>query len=202
MKHTLILLFLFCIQIIFSQDYLDEGLFFYSHEVIQDERTSLDLTPDEPLYLKNGISLEFEANFRRGDGYYGNIFKIIGDNELNIDFAAHLETTTPGDSNFWLVVKDTMLFKYNWSDIPKGDYDKWIQFKLEINTEESSLTFTINGYKIIKKINDIKGIEDWEIIFGKSNTNNFPTTNVCPMSVKNIKFFINPEECEYLLYLL
>ena len=189
MKHTLILLFLFCIQIIFSQDYLDEGLFFYSHEVIQDERTSLDLTPDEPLYLKNGISLEFEANFRRGDGYYGNIFKIIGDNELNIDFAAHLETTTPGDSNFWLVVKDTMLFKYNWSDIPKGDYDKWIQFKLEINTEESSLTFTINGYKIIKKINDIKGIEDWEIIFGKSNTNNFPTTNVCPMSVKNIKFF-------------
>ena len=56
MKNTLILLFLFCVQIIFSQDYLDNGLFFSSHEVNQDQRTSLDLTPGKPLYLKKGLT--------------------------------------------------------------------------------------------------------------------------------------------------
>jgi DNA-binding SARP family transcriptional activator len=190
MKNTLILLFLFCVQIIFSQDYLDNGLFFSSHEVNQDQRTSLDLTPGKPLYLKKGFSLEFEANFRYRDKHlYGNIFKIIGDDNLNIDFAARTEKSNLISNNFWIVVKDTMLFKYNWSDIPRGDYDKWIHFKLEINVEASSITCTINGHKIVKKTKDIKGIENWEIIFGKSKYTDFSTTDVCPMSVKNIKLF-------------
>ena len=152
MKNIFIILLFIYTQISFSQDYLDEGLFFYSHEVNQDQRTSLDLTPDKPFHLKKGFSLEFEANFRyRDEHLYGNIFKIIGDDNLNIDFASRTEKSNLISNNFWIVVKDTMLFKYNWSDIPKGDYDKWIHFKLEINAEASSITFTINGDKIVKK---------------------------------------------------
>ena len=60
------------------QDELLSGLFFSSHEVIQEKRTSLNLTPSGPCKFPDGFSLEMEANFRRGDGYYGSIFRVIG----------------------------------------------------------------------------------------------------------------------------
>ncbi len=187
MKKPLLILLLFvlaCVKIAYAQDYLEEGLFFSSHEVTQEQRTSLNLTPNSPIQLKNKFSIEFEANFRHGDGYYGNIFKIICNNQLNIDLVANLADE---DTNFWLTVKDQMIFEYKWSDIPKSGYDKWIKFKLEIDVDNSKLTITINGDKIVKSSADIEDLSDFNIIFGKSLFNKFTTTDVCPMSVKNVK---------------
>ena len=49
MKHYIILiLLLITFQPCLSQDNLVEGLFFYSHEVKQEKRTSLKLTPEKP----------------------------------------------------------------------------------------------------------------------------------------------------------
>ena len=48
---------------------------------------------------------------------------------------------------------------------------------------------SINGDKITKNYSGIKGISDYNILFGKSLNKNFPATDVCPMSVKNIKIF-------------
>lgn len=185
-KTTLLsLLFLFTLaKLTYAQDYLDEGLYFASHEVTKEKRTSLNLTPNTPIQLKNKFSIEFEANFRRGDGYYGNIIKIIANNRLNIDLVANLDSE---QENFWLVIKDKVLFKYKWSDIPKGDYDKWIKFNLEIDVENSKITMTINGDKIVKTSSQITEVSDFDIIFGKSLNNKFSTTDVCPMSIKNIK---------------
>ncbi|SNR43802.1 Two-component response regulator, SAPR family, consists of REC, wHTH and BTAD domains [Lutibacter agarilyticus] len=183
----LLLSFLFS-SIFYGQGYLDEGLFFSSHEVNQDKRTSLNLTPEDPFHFDNAFSIEFEANFRKGDGYYGNIFKIIGNEGLNIDLIANLDDE---NENFWLVVQDTILFKYKWSDILEGDFYKWIKFNLFIDIENSSLTLSINGDKIIKKIALHKDLEDFEINFGKNLNKNFATTDVCPMSIKNIKVFDN-----------
>ena len=183
---TLLFLFAF-VEIIYAQSYLDEGLFFYSHEVAQEKRTSLNLTAKEPLHFKNKFNIEFEVNFRRGDGYFGNILKIIGDDRLNIDLVANL-ADNQGD-NFWLTVKDKVLFKYKWSDIPKSSYNKWIKFNLEIDSDNSKLTLTINGYKIVKTSKDIAFITDYNFIFGKSLFNKFVTTDVCPMSIRNIKIF-------------
>lgn len=168
----------------YAQDYLDEGLFFSSHEVTQDQRTSLNLTPKAPINFKNKFSIAFEANFRRGDGYFGNIFKIICDESLNIDLVANLDNE---NENFWLTVKDEILFKYKWSDIPKSDYDKWIKFNLEIDIENSKLALTINGDKIVKSSIEIEDMSDFDILFGKSLISKFTTTDVCPMSIKNIK---------------
>ena len=84
----------------FCQDEVLSGLFFSSHEVIQEKRTSLNLTPSGAFNYPDGFSLEMEANFRRGDGYYGYIFRIIGDEHTNIDLVSNLASTS---SNFWLV---------------------------------------------------------------------------------------------------
>lgn len=181
---TILLFLSVCANFTYAQDYLDEGLFFSSHEVTQDQRTSLNLTPKAPINFKNKFSIAFEANFRRGDGYFGNIFKIICDESLNIDLVANLDDE---NENFWLTVKDEILFKYKWSDIPKSDYDKWIKFNLEIDIENSKLALTINGDKIVKSSIEIEDMSDFDILFGKSLISKFTTTDVCPMSIKNIK---------------
>ena len=191
MNKSILLTFLFLfafVEIIYAQSYLDEGLFFYSHEVAPEKRTSLNLTNEEPIHFKNKFSIEFEVNFRRGDGYYGNILKIIGDDRLNIDLVANL---IDEEDNFWLTVKDKVIFKYKWSDIPKGSYNKWIKFNIEIDSDNSKLTMSINQDKIVKTSKEIEGISNFNFIFGKSLINKFVTTDVCPMSVKNIKIFNN-----------
>ncbi|MGS2740965.1 hypothetical protein [Sinomicrobium sp. M5D2P17] len=170
----------------YAQNYLNEGLYFSSHEVIQDHRTSLNITPNSPLFLKKGFSLEFSANFRKGDGYYGDIVRVIGDNEVNIDLVSNLNTD---EANFWLVVKDSILFTVKWDDIPDGAFDQWIDIKLKIDPRDSSITLSFNGHKLYKKTNIISEISLYNIIFGASNLKPFITTDVCPMTLKNIKIF-------------
>ena len=92
-----------------SQDKLVAGLYFSSHEVIQDKRTSLNLTPFEPFKFPDGFSLEMDAKFRKGDGYYGYIFRIIGDKKTNIDLVSNLGA---GSRNFSLILKDKVLFSF------------------------------------------------------------------------------------------
>lgn len=185
MKHYIILiLLLITFQPCLSQDNLVEGLFFYSHEVKQEKRTSLKLTPEKPIFVKDKITLEFYANFRKGDGYFGNIFKIIGNEEINIDFVGNQNENV---DNFWLVVDKEILFSYKWSDIPKGDYYEWIKFKIELNFKNSEIVFSINDYKIKRSAPIIREIDELEIEFGKSIYKKFTTTDVCPMSIKDIK---------------
>ena len=190
-KVRFIVLITFLIGLIhpnFSQENLDEGLFFSSHEVNQDKRTSLKLTPNKPIKTKEKISIEFYANFRRGDGYYGNIFKIIGNKSTNIDFVGNLSSR--GD-NFWLAVNNEILFSYKWENIPKGDYNKWIKFKLDLDFKNTKITFSANGYKLVKKSTQIKNLNSLEVEFGKSSYKEFTTSDVCPMSIKNIRIFNN-----------
>ncbi|WP_299664760.1 hypothetical protein [uncultured Polaribacter sp.] len=187
MRNFIIFFFLLIsIQITEGQDYLDEGLSFYSHEVIQEKRTSLNLTPKTPIRFQKKINISFEANFRRGDGYYGNILKIVGNSFLNIDLVANLDSN---EENFWLVIKDKILFSYKWSDIPKGDYNRWIKFNINIDVEKSTIALSINNEKIVKKSDALKDISNLEMIFGKSLHTKFQTTDVCPMSIKNVKIF-------------
>jgi len=187
MKLTpFLLISLFSIFFAYGQEEWSNGLYFHSKEVNQDNRTSLNLTPKKPLHFKNGFRVEFETNFRDGDGYYGNIIKIIGNDELNIDLVSHLNDDA---SNFWLVVKDSILFKYKWADIPNGGLNKWMKFKIEIDLNNPSISLSINGKKMIKDNSELSKVRNFEMVFGKSELKNFLTTDVCPMSIKDVKIF-------------
>jgi len=170
----------------FCQDEVLSGLFFSSHEVIQEERTSLNLTPSDAFNYPDGFSLEMEANFRRGDGYYGYIFRIIGDEHTNIDLVSNLASTS---SNFWLVLKDKVLVSYKWADVPNGNFDQWIKIKLDIDVRNSKLVVSFNGNKQEVVVPDISGLKNFDLVFGASRITSFLNTDVCPMSLKNIRIF-------------
>lgn len=167
------------------QDELISGLFFSSHEVIQDKRTSLNLTPTRPFEFSDGFSLEFDAKFRRGDGYYGYIFRIIGDKKTNIDLISS-QSTSP---NFYLVLKDKVLFSFNWTDIPEGGFDRWIKIKINLNNKESKLSVSFNGNKREAVVSEIATLRNFEMIFGACRNNSFVNTDVAPMSLKDIRIF-------------
>src|ERR1700760_4738864 len=65
------------------------GLVFGSHEVVQEKRTALDLSPDDSLCLGKEFTLSFDCNFLpRHEIYFGYIFRIIAlgaGTEHNID---------------------------------------------------------------------------------------------------------------------
>lgn len=171
---------------VFCQDALLSGLYFSSHEVIQDKRTSLNITPNNPIKFPDGFALEMEANFRHGDGHYGYIFRIIGDGNTNIDLISNLASTS---SNFWLVIKDKVLFSYKWDDVPNGDFDKWIKIRLDLDIHSSKLAVSFNGNKQEIDIRDIAGLKNFEIVFGACRNTSFLNTDVSPMSLKNIRMF-------------
>jgi two-component SAPR family response regulator len=185
-KFTVIILaFILCGIKASSQDELVSGLFFSSHEVIQDKRTTLNVTPTKPFLFSKGFSLEFDAKFRRGDGYYGYIFRVIGDRKTNIDLIAS-QSTSP---NFYLVFKDKVLFSFNWSDIPDGGFDRWTKIKININTNESKLSVSFNGNQHEVVVTDISTLRSFEVIFGACRNNSFVNTDVAPMSLKDIRIF-------------
>ena len=170
----------------FGQDEYLSGLYFSSHEVIQDKRTSLNLTPERPFKFPDGFSLEMEANFRRGDGFYGYIFRIIGNGHTNIDLVSNLASFS---SNFSLVLKDKVLCSYDWSNIPNGGYDRWIKIRIDVDVRNSVLSVSLNGRKTETKNSDISGLKDFNMVFGACRNNSFLTTDVSPMSLRNVQIF-------------
>lgn len=190
MKKTLLLILILFVCLGYSQESLEDGLFFLSREVIKDKRTSLNLTPEKPIRLEKGFVMEFESNFRQKDGYYGNIFKIVGDKDFNIDLISNFELgLNSKDANFLLIANNAILFTYQWKDIPKGGVEKWMKFKLEIDNVNSTISLSINGEKRSRKVKKLSDLKNYEIVFGKSNLKNFVTTDVCPMSIKHVQIF-------------
>lgn len=186
--HICLFLMLLASATINAQNALNEGLYFYAEERNKDKRTSLDLTPDAPLKFKKGFSIEFTAKFREGDGYYGNILNVIGDNKFNINLLANVDPSYgSGKANFWLSVQDSIVSSFGWSSIPKGDFNKWMKFKLQIDLVEPTLILSIDGERIAKYHEGAVDLSDFEIVFGKSDNPQFLTTDVSPMSIKNVK---------------
>lgn len=168
----------------FCQPELNSGLFFSSHEVIQEKRTSLNLSPSEPLKFPGGFVMEMEANFRRRDGLYGYIFRIIGNDTLNIDLGSNTGARSP---NFWLVIKDKVLFSFNWAEIPNGGPDRWIKIILEIDVNNRKIAVSFNGNKKETTIEDIATLKMFNIVFGACRNRIFQNTDVSPMSLKDIR---------------
>src|SRR5712664_2206951 len=67
----------------YAQSY---GLSFNSHEVVQEKRTCLDLSPDDSLCFKNNFELGFDISFIPSrEIYFGYVLRIIGNNSQNVD---------------------------------------------------------------------------------------------------------------------
>lgn len=187
-KQRAILIILFtswsnCFVLFSQNDENRTGLFFSSHEVILDKRTSLCLTPDKSFVFNKSFSIEFDAKFRQGDGYYGLICRLIGNKSTNIDLITNLGSEK---ANFWLIVKDMIPISYKLTEIPKGAFNTWIKIRMDFDLQNSKISVSFNGNKKEKIVNEISNLHDFDITFGACKNLKFLNTDVSPMTLKDV----------------
>ncbi len=161
------------------------GLYFSSHEVNKDKRTSLNLTADRAFNLSKGFTLTFDVNFRPGDGYYGYVFRMI-DKKNNIDFVSNLGADS---INFWLILKDTTLISYQWKDIPNGTFDQWMKVKFHIDPQNELISLSLNNYERAMPFGGELDLSHLSIVFGVCNYASFLNSDVAPMTLKDIRLY-------------
>lgn len=172
------------ISVLAQQDNLSSGLYFSSHEVNQDKRTSLLLTPQKPLTFSKKFRISFDASFRQGDGYYGHICRIIGNENTNIDL---LSNTGSENANFWLVYKDQILFSYTLKEIPESEFGKLISINIDFDLSGNTLTTSFNGVRKSKKVSELSHLKTFDIVYGVCSNPKFQSTDVVPMTLYDVK---------------
>ncbi len=103
----------------------------------QDQRTSLDLTPDRSLHLGNKFSLSFDIKLREELHTYGYVFRIISDDTSScLDFISY---QLRSKFNFILNKGSSIVENVDFIDSTQIVKDEWIKIRLD---------FTEQGIKI------------------------------------------------------
>jgi two-component SAPR family response regulator len=161
-----------------------KGLWFHSFEVDKDNRTSLDLTPDKPLEFSQGFSMTFDFKLRSQGENFGYIFRIIGNDELNIDFLSDVSTRR----TFSLIIGAKTVIQFKTGEIPDFRFDRWQTIKIDCRLKENKAILSINGVE--KSIDyPFPGLDNFRIFFGGNFSNTFFANDIPPMAIKNIRIY-------------
>ncbi|WP_073347071.1 hypothetical protein [Bacteroides congonensis] len=179
-----ILLLLLVCDVLHNSAKANSGLFFQSHRVIPEKRTELNLTPDAPFSFQDGFSLNFEVHLRNEEHNYGYIVRVVLNDTLNIDLLSN-----KGWSHSQLfLMKGTQ----NLMDIPQLDSipgfsnSDWFQVKLVINYKKQFITCVLNG-KEWSIPAELPLLNNVRITFGLHTGQPYPSTDVAPMNLRNIR---------------
>ncbi|MDR2774187.1 MAG: hypothetical protein LBC19_05505 [Tannerella sp.] len=187
LKEVVLLLITF-IQLSFvcadnTEDKKDEGLYFHSFLVDKDSRTGLDLTPEKPFSFPDGFTLSFDFKIRPEHDTYGYIFRIICNQNTNIDLISNIDSPS-----LMLVSGNTTLTNFPTSEIRESANGEWIKAELTVDIENNKIRISLNGQQ--KSIDhDICLLKKFMICFGRNNDINFSTTDVAPFILKDVRIF-------------
>ena len=164
------------------------GLVFNSHEVVQEKRSSLDLTPDS-IKLAGPIDLSFDIGFlAHREIYFGYIFRIIATspgNEQNIDLiynqALHSFKVIVGE-NF-----SGISFSVDSARLVRG----WTRMALHADLDHHTLQFSVGGYPVgtspIPAIGSPAGGAWFKFLWGANDYGKYRTRDIPPMQIKDIR---------------
>jgi len=155
---------------------------FNSHEVVQEKRTSLDLSPDDSLCFKKGFDLSFDMRLIPGRSiYFGYIVRLISTGGQNIDLIYNQPLRL-----FKVIIGETfsgISFSVDSIQLHK----EWNQFVFKCNLEDHSLQFAVNG-KNIGSSPLPAGIDNcFKILWGANDYQKFKTRDIPPMRIRDIK---------------
>jgi two-component SAPR family response regulator len=189
MRHKTLILFIFSLIILFVQPAYTQnyGLRFLGQNVaIQDNRTSLDLSPDAPLCLKNDFELSFKINFLiNSKAYFGYIFRLIDDQAHNTDLMLYDQEGTK-TKNFRIVTGEkfsNIMFELDSNQL----FHQWTNIRLRFDKSHNNLTVLVdNKVYSQKNISSSKG-QCFKMLFGANFYDKFKTTDLPDMRIKDIR---------------
>jgi LPXTG-motif cell wall-anchored protein len=148
--------------------------------VNQDERTSLCLTPDKSYNLSPGFSMEFDLQLKKEILSFGYVFRIVSGDTLALDFLSNSNTNK---IDIAIVGQMGVLAKEE-KDFPKElAENNRAHIRIDLNSDEISYSI---GHFSGKFPHSFRNFKDIKIYFGKNNHPNFYTTDVPPMSIKDL----------------
>ncbi|WP_162276929.1 galactose oxidase [Mucilaginibacter pedocola] len=164
----------------YAQNY---GLGFFSHEVQQDKRTSIDLSPGRDLCLSDNFSLSFELSFEPGRAvYFGYVVRIIENGRRNYD----LVYNTAKDQ-FNIIAGDS-LCGINFTISRTKLYNQWNKIVISFNGE-NGVSVSNDGKKYTQRTLHPGKNSCYKILFGANQSEQFSTTDIPPMKIRNIEIF-------------
>lgn len=173
--------FFFITQRTHAQTY---GLGFSSYETVQDKRTSLDLSPDKTLCFDGSFEMSFDMAFFPKGMYFGYIFRIIENDQRNIDlvFNTSAERKYPFDV---VAGEDRAGISFN-IDTNKL-YKQWTKLRIKFDYDTDRVIFYVGKNTYSQKGLHLKKNACYKIIFGVNSYNSFRSTDTPPMKVRNIQ---------------
>jgi two-component SAPR family response regulator len=159
---------------------LHYGLTFRSHTFNQDERTSLDLTSGHSLPLSPGSSIDFDLKLDSAFLTYGYVFRLILDDVSSLDLITNFNTKK---LNFVLVETQNVLFNIEFHHQIEIKKDNWMKINVQLHSD--SIYCNIDGVSqaIPHSFADFKRIR---MYFGKNGHSVFHTTDVPPITIRNL----------------
>lgn len=154
------------------------GLTFNSFNVPQENRTSVEIGTNNPICFSINTDLSFEFYFiPNRPVYFGYIFRMINKSSQNIDLLYNEK-----DEVFNTIVGDTFT-NINFSIDKEILYKKWT--KITYHFFKDSLSCFINN-KLYKTVKISLKDKCFRILFGANNSQEFSTTDVPPMVIRNV----------------
>jgi len=179
----IILLIIICIPICGNaQNIYNRGLRFCSFEVDQDKRTGLNLTPQKKLDLPNGFSLQFDIQLRNQEQTFGYVFRIIGNDSVNIDLVSDISSN---EYIFSLVSGMKSLLQVRKADLKDFKVGSWAKITLTYNFQKKQINLRINDWQK-SVVFDSKKLKSIDVFFGLNKHSSFSTTDVPPMTIRDI----------------
>ena len=164
----------------FAQN-LRYGLEFSSFEVVQEKRTSLNLSPSKAFLLPDGFVLSFDISYRSVPDYnFGYVFRIIGKNEQHIDFLLNPYSFIVVNS-FGEILANCTLEEVN------GIYPSFFPFSILFDIKNDRLDMSIGKRKFSSEVSYIDDFKEANIIFGRCNYSQLQTSDVPKIVIKDIR---------------
>lgn len=184
---------IFCLLILACAAFVNKGygqsygLGFSSHEVFQDKRTSLDLSPGKQLYFKDNFELSFDLSlFANRPVYFGYVFRIVEDDKRNIDLVHNMIPY----KHFSVIVGDH-LSKISFVVDSNKVYKDWNTFRIRFDFDNDRLMFYTGNRTYIENNVHLKRNAGYKILFGTNNYLQFQTTDIPPMKLRDIRITQN-----------
>ena len=167
---------------LYSQSY---GLQFSSHEAIPEKRTSLNLTPGEPLCLNEDTQISFDLKFVPDlNAYFGYVIRLITTDNQNIDLVS-----VDKFGNFNFVIGES--FSYSFKIDSSSLFGKWNHCEIRFDKNRKEVNFFLNNLLVTKGKLNFTNATCCRVFFGTSNLQRNKTIDVPPMQLKDINIVEN-----------
>jgi len=185
--YLLVFLFSFNSYTAFSQDY---GLRFNGQNYSLDERTGLNLTPNEFVYFNDEFAITFDIKIDlMQKRLFGYILRVINDKNQNIDL---IISNNPTANN--TVKSLNIIIGTTKAVVPINNTkfnNKWIKLGLKFSLSQKTLLLSIQDAVVLKKNISFKRTDSFKVMFGANNYKQFTSTDVPDMSIRDIKLYGN-----------